>query len=333
MEGKKLTKEDRLKLYRLRRLNPNLSLRFLGNELGVHHTTVMRELRRNKEVVGREPDYYAQAQVAHAATHQRRVAGSKKKMRLKSIEIQFYTEFHLKNCQWSPELIAGKLTSIGYPISREAIYQWINIERPDLKSSLIIAGKSRRRRRAKPVSRIKPQAAAPKRSIEQYTIEAKERREIGHFEMDAMHGKKGGRVVQNKVCRRSRRMFLDFSETLEAKQYADICINRLSSDVPKGGVKSILKDNGPEHADHKRLEESLGGQSFFCHPYCASERGTVENRNKALRRFLPKGADFSEISEEFLEWVEDYYNNRPMKVLNFKTPNQVWQEGLPVACA
>jgi IS30 family transposase len=147
-------------------------------------------------VIGRHDDYYTQAQKAQEATHHRRVAASKKKMRLKSETIRWYAEFHLKHVQWSPETIAGKLTSMGLPISAEAIYQWINAERPDLKSSLLIAGKSRRRRRAVAVSRIKPQAAAPKRSIDFYTTEAKERQEIGHLEIDAMHGRRGGRVVQ-----------------------------------------------------------------------------------------------------------------------------------------
>jgi IS30 family transposase len=50
-----------------------------------------------------------------------------------------------------------------------------------------------------------------------------------------------------------------------------------------------------------------------------------------LRRFLPKGTDFDDISEEFLRWVEDYFNNRPMKVLGFKTPNQVWEEEVRLA--
>ncbi|MFO0416443.1 MAG: transposase [Pseudomonadota bacterium] len=92
-----------------------------------------------------------------------------------------------------------------------------------------------------------------------------------------------------------------------------------------------MKDNGPEHSDHARLELALGALAFFCHQYCASERGTVENRNKALRRFLPKGTDFDNIPEDFLQWVEDYFNNLPMKALGFKTPNQVWEEGLRLA--
>lgn len=331
MAGKKLDKQKRNELYRLCRMSPRLSKRGIARAVGVSHSTVIRELKRNSHVIGRHDDYYTQAQKAQEAAHQRRVAASNNKMRLKTNEMRWYVEFHLKHAQWSPEIIAGKLTSMGQPLSTEAIYQWINSERPDLKSSLLIAGKSRRRRRAVTVSRIKPQAAAPKRSIDLYTAAARERQNIGHFEIDAMHGKQGGRVVQNKIDRKSRKMFLDFAPTLEAKPYADLCIERLKRDVPPGTLKTLLQDNGAEHSDHARLERSLGVLTFFCHPYCASERGTVENRNKALRRFLPKGANFEEFPQEFLEWVESYFNNRPMKVLGFRTPNQVWDEQLRIA--
>lgn len=331
MTGKKLDKEKRIKLYRLCRMSPKLSKRRVARELGVSHTTVIRELERSSCVIDGHQDYYTQAQKAQEAAHLRRVAASKGKMRLKTEEIRWYAEFHLRHVQWSPETIAGKLTAMGHPLSAEAIYQWINHERPDLKSSLLIAGKSRRRRRVVIVVRPKPQAAAPKRSIELYTTEAKERQSIGHFEMDAMHGKQGGRVVQNKIDRKSRKMFLDFAPSLEAQPYADLCIERLQRDIPPGVLKTLLQDNGAEHSEHARLERTLSATTFFCHPYCASERGTVENRNKALRRFLPKGANFDDIAPEFLEWVEDYYNNKPMKVLGFKTPNQVWKEGLQLA--
>lgn len=328
MTVKKLDKKQRIRLYRLCRMSPKMSIRGIARELGVSHSTIIRELERNREVIDRHDDYYTQAQKAQEATHQRRVAASKKKMRLKSEEIRWYTEFHLSKAQWSPEIIAGKLTLLGSPISAEAIYQWINTERSDLKSCLRIAGKSRRRRRATPCSKEKPQAAAPKRSIDCYSVEAKERQSIGHFEVDAMHGKQGGRVVQNKIDRKTRKMFLDFAPTLEAKPYADLCIERLKRDIPPGVLKTLLQDNGAEHADHARLERALNILTFFCHPYSASERGTVENRNRALRWFLPKGTDLDDIPEEFLVWIEDYYNNRPMKVLGFKTPNQVWQEEL-----
>lgn len=323
---KKLKKEERLLLYKMKRLN--YSKRAIARELGRSHSTVLRELARNAGDVDSQQDYYTQAQQAQNATHRRRSAASKIKMRLKCEEIRNYAEIHLRHAMWSPETIAGKLTLLGYRISAEAIYQWINIERADLKSCLLIAGKSRRRRRVGKPHRKRPIPAAEKRSIELLPDDAKSRRSIGHFELDAMLGKRGSGAIQNKVDRCSRKMFLDKVSCLESTSYADTLIARLSRCVPEGTLKTILQDNGSEHADHKRIDSLLNVLSFFCHPYCASERGTVENRNRALRRFFPKGTHFDGIPDEYIEWVEDYFNNMPMKVLGFKTPNQVWAEHL-----
>jgi IS30 family transposase len=249
-------------------------------------------------------------------------------MRLKSPEIRNYVELHLRLAHWSPEVIAGRLRRLGYRISAEAIYQYINIESPELKSSLLIAGRYRRRRIAGKRHRAHPKAASPKRSIEVLPQAARERSEIGHFELDAMHGKRGGTVMQVKVDRCARKLFLDRATSLESKPYADLMIGRVLRDIPEGILKTILQDNGPEHAEHARIDAALGVLSHFCHPYCASERGTVENRNKALRRFFPKGQDLDQIPQDFIQWVEDYFNNMPMKVLAFKTPNEVWSEKL-----
>jgi IS30 family transposase len=78
--GKKLTKADRLGLYRLSRMSPKLSLRGIARELGVCHSTVVRELRRSSKVFDRHDDYYTQAQKAQEAAHQRRVAASKQNL-------------------------------------------------------------------------------------------------------------------------------------------------------------------------------------------------------------------------------------------------------------
>lgn len=325
--NEKLTKTERIRLYELKRLG--YSCRAIARELNRSHSTVLRELKRNAKAVDLHEDYITQAQQANEAAHNRRSSASKMKMRLKNPTIRHYTEFHLKQSHWSPEIIAGKLTSLGYKISAEAIYQFINIDRPDLKSCLLIAGKSRRRRRCGKTHRIRPVPAAPKRSIEELPVEARERRSIGHLELDAIVGKRGSKsAIQNKTDRCSRKMFLDKVATLEAEPYAETLIARMKQSVPKGVLKTFLEDNGSEHADHQRVDKELGTLSHFCHPYCASERGSVENRNKAIRRFLPKGTNFDEIPSEFIEWIEEYYNNTPMKVLKFKTPNQVWNEKL-----
>jgi transposase, IS30 family len=327
----KLSKEERQFLFKRKRLN--YSARAIARELNRDHTTVLRELKRSVGVVDPHEDYYTQAEQAHQAAHLRRSEASRRKMRLKCREIRHYVEFHLSIAGWAPETIAGNLTRLGYPISAEAIYQYIHWERPDLKSCLPIAGKDRRRRRAGKHSHRRILPAADKRSIETLPEASKQRLTIGHFELDAIVGKRGGSgsVIQNKVDRKSRKIFLDKALSLDSHAYAELLIARMKRDVPAGILKTFLEDNGSEHAQHQLVDACLSVLSYFCHPYSACERGTVENRNKAIRRFLPKGTDFDDIPLEFLQWIEDHLNNMPMKVLGFKTPNQVWEEELKKA--
>lgn len=324
---KKLSRDERIKIRRMKRFR--YSARRIGRELGRSHTSILRELERN--VVDENEDYLTQAADSHHQAHNRRSKASKNKMRLKSKEIRWYVDFHLRRAQWSPEIIAGKLTSLGYRISAEAIYQFINVEAHDLKQYLLIAGKCKRRRLSGKRHRTLKVPAASKRSIEILPEESKMRAAIGHFELDAIVGRRGGAALQNKVDRRSRKMFLDKVSNLEAKPYADVLIKRMQSSVPPGVLKTILEDNGTEHADFSRIDQTLNVETYFCHPYCASERGTVENRNRGPRRFLPKGTHFDDIPDDFIEWIEDYFNNMPMKILGFKTPNQVWNEELKKA--
>lgn len=325
MEKSKLNKEERTRLFRMKKFH--YSARAIAQELGRNHSTVLRELKRSASVIDPHADYYSQAQQAQEAAYRRRSTASRKKMRLKCKAIRNYVELHLRQTDWSPEIIGGRLTLLGYPISAEAIYQYINVESPELKASLLVAGKSRRRRRAGKEHR-RPAPAAPKRSIELLPQPARERTEIGHLELDALQGCRGSPAIQVKVDRCARKLFIDKSASLEAEPYSKLLIERLLRDIPEGILKTILQDNGSEHAQHDKIDQALQVLSYFCHPYCASERGTVENRNKALRRFFPKGSDFSSLTQEFIEWVEDYLNNKPMKILGFRTPNEVWTEKL-----
>ena len=66
----------------------------------------------------------------------------------------------------------------------------------------------------------------------------------------------------------------------------------------------------------------LNTKSYFARPYCSNDKGTVENINGLIRRFFPKGTNFDNISEEAIAYVEDWINNRPMKILNYMSPKQ-----------
>jgi transposase, IS30 family len=87
--------------------------------------------------------------------------------------------------------------------------------------------------------------------------------------------------------------------------------------------KSMTYDNGMEMAKHKLLTEMTGMIFYFAHPYSSWERGTNENTNGLIRRNFPKGTNFNDITEAQLKTVQEKLNNRPRKVLKFKTPNEV----------
>lgn len=104
------------------------------------------------------------------------------------------------------------------------------------------------------------------------------------------------------------------------------------------GIESITVDNGSEFADCAGIEKSIFGRGkrqrttvYYCHPYSAYERGTNENINKMIRRFLPKGTDFRQVSVEYVERVEAWINNYPREILGFETSGALFEKYLAEA--
>ena len=90
------------------------------------------------------------------------------------------------------------------------------------------------------------------------------------------------------------------------------------------GVKTMTYDNGTENANHSLVNKLLNCQSFFCNAYHSWEKCSIENRNKILRQFFPKGTNFDLISDDEIRRVQNVINNRPMKVLNWHSPSEVF---------
>jgi IS30 family transposase len=90
------------------------------------------------------------------------------------------------------------------------------------------------------------------------------------------------------------------------------------------GVKTMTYDNGSENANHEFANNILSCKSFFCNVYHRWEKGSVENRNKILRQFFPKGTNFDLISDAEVLKVQTMINDRPMKTLNWHSPANVF---------
>ena len=85
----------------------------------------------------------------------------------------------------------------------------------------------------------------------------------------------------------------------------------------------MTADNGTEFADFKTIEQGLGVKVYFANPHSPWERGCNENTNGILRRWLPKGSDFSKVTDKQLAEIQAKMNNRPRKCLNYRTPLEV----------
>ena len=135
----------------------------------------------------------------------------------------------------------------------------------------------------------------------------------------------------NLVERSSRYIELKKLPDCSANSGSEAMIEILSR-VPPKLRRTITLDNGPENSAHSKVDKALGIDSYFCHPYCASERGTVENRNGFIRRYLPKKTDFDTVSNAEIKLIQDKHNHRPMKCLNFRTPYEVYWKAFREAC-
>ena len=92
----------------------------------------------------------------------------------------------------------------------------------------------------------------------------------------------------------------------------------------KDQINSITYDNGKEFYGFKRIEKSLNTSVYFADPYSSWQRGTNEHANGMLRRFFPKGTDFNDVTDRQLKVAVDKINNRPRKILNYRTPAEVF---------
>ena len=90
-------------------------------------------------------------------------------------------------------------------------------------------------------------------------------------------------------------------------------------------VISITYDNGCEFSQHEKINKELNTMSYFARPYCSNDKGMVENINGLIRRFLPKGTNFDNITDEQIKRIENWINNRSMKILGWKSPNEFFK--------
>lgn len=300
------------------------SKRECGRLLGKDHSTVIRELRRNRFKPGIYEPLHAQATFEK---NKRQAWGAKHP--LKNKDIFKYVIDHLRE-GWSPEQISGRLREVDHPgdphwqINHETIYQyiysgkWINQKDEPLFEYLRRKQKKRYKKGGRKVHSLK----IPDRvSIHDRPKEVLERKVPGHWEGDSIVGKnhKSGLHTEyervTSITKIEKINAINGEETINAQM-------KIFSLLPPALRKSTTLDNGFEQFRHAKLK-TIGMQTYFADPYCSQQRGGNENANLWIRYYFPKKTDFSQISDQDIKDVEWELNNRPRKRLKYKTPQEV----------
>lgn len=315
-----LTLEEREKLYAMQ--EKGVSLRAIAQELKRSHTTLSRELKRNAK--------YGRAYIpciAHKQT-EKRLQRQRQKAALKDLLVFVYVREHLR-MRWSPEQIAGRLPldHPGHSIDDETIYRYIydpNRRGERFQKYLPL---HRLRRMKKFGRKTRRGRSIPGiLSIDVRPKEANERTVIGHWETDNMEGIKTDKTVISSTVERVTRMTILmklYQKTAHEK--ATGLIERFQH-MPSKVRKSLTVDNGLENAHHTIVTKQLHMPVYACHAYHSWEKGTVENMNGRIRRYIPRGVSIDPISKEQVQTIEDSLNNTPRKCLNFKTPYEKMDE-------
>ncbi len=324
MKGyKQLSLLEREKLFGWRK--EQVSFREIGRRLKRPHTTLTREFMRNAKYGAAYIPCIAERRSAKRASKQRSQAS------WKGPAIYLYIREHLQREGWSPEQIAGRL-SLDHPklsICHETIYAAIYAKenkKHKLWQYLTIKRQKRMKKGGRHVhkdSRI-PEAV----SIDKRPKAVDRRKQIGHWETDTVIGKQTDKTALSVTVERKIKVtLLSKLVAKTADEKTKQLFIRMAS-LPENLRRTMTADNGSENAGHKKIASSLDMLMFFCHAYHSWERGTVENTNGRIRRFIPKGMSMDSIDEKTIQQIEWRLNNTPRKCLGYKTPYEKLQEYL-----
>jgi transposase, IS30 family len=285
--------------------------------IGKSPAVISREIKRNSTEGGLYDCDYAQKKYEN---------GLKSKPRCVKFtdSVQDLVKEGLEN-QWSPEQISQTAKSKGiFCVSHEKIYQYVWADKQNggkLYENLRNQGKKYRKRGAE---KDKRGSIKDRVSIHERPAIVAEKARIGDWEGDTIIGKdhKGAILTTNE-----RKSGFLLMKKLGGKNATDLSVQMVAVLTPyKAVCHTLTVDNGKEFARHTDISTALGINVYFADPYASWQRGANENTNGLIRQYIPKKTDFDTISDERIQEIQDLINNRPRKRLNWKTPNEVFQQ-------
>jgi IS30 family transposase len=303
--------------------------------------------------IGRDPSVISRELARHGGRHRYRAtragrvaAAARRRPKARKLEADPKLRaavVHRLRAGYSPDQVVGRLRHehpgehadrVANTVSHEAIYTWIYaLPKGELarQGILLRSGRTRRRprdRRSSPGARIVGMT-----SIDARPVEAGDRAVPGSWEGDLMIGK-AGRSAMATLVERTSRYTVPVALPTGRRDAATTCDALIAavSGMPSQLVKSLTWDQGSEMAGHAAFTLATTVKVYFAHPHSPWERGTNENTNGLLREYFPKGTDITD-DQTYLDLVARELNNRPRRILGYRTPAEVFTDLLASSIA
>ena len=290
------------------------SLRNIGYALNRSVSTISDEIKKNSV-----KKKYDSQKAQHKAYAKRRNASFRGQKIIAHSKLRSFVESNLLDGQ-SPEAISGRIKyqEKSLPnVSKDVIYQYLRS--PYGKIIGLKLKKKKRPKGRKKLAKLKDRTFIDKRPK---VIDNRGR--IGDIEADFIVSGRGGKgIILTTVDRKIRVAFLEIIHDVSIDEVHKAFL-KIQKRFPE--MKTITTDNDILLRMHKTLEKLLGLKIYFCFPYHSWEKGSIENLNKQVRKYIPKGSDLSKYDREFISLVEEKCNERFMKVLKYKTPEEKLKE-------
>lgn len=335
---KRLTYTDRLKIEAL--YNANVPVKIICEQLHFNNSSIYREIKRglykHKNTDWTYTEKYSANKAQQVADYNRISQGRQLKIG-NDYKFLHFVEDMIINKKYSPEATLGYIKENGIQfktkVCRVTLYSYIDKGLfPHLTNRhLLVKSKRRKYRKVRPIKQP-PRGV----SIEKRSPEINSRSSFGHWEMDSVIGSRTkGNTLLVFTERLTRKELIFKSPDKTALSTVNI-INGLERKLGKRFsevFKTITCDNGCEFSACEEIEKScLNGnrrtQLYYCHPYCSCERGSNENQNKFIRRFIPKGVPIENYTDKDIKQIQDFINAYPRKMFGYKNSNQLFESEL-----
>ena len=285
-------------------------MRDIAKALSRSVSTVSQEVSLNS-IKGRyDPD-----KAQFKAYLRRHNASFKSKKIIDRPELRSFVENHLLDGQ-SPQAISGRLKYREKKLpkaGKNTIYAFLRSP-----FGKIIGLKLAKQKR--PAKRGRAKKLSDRRFIEKRPGIIERRGRVGDVEADfIVSGKAGKGILLTAVCRKLRVSFLELILDVSIDQVHQSFL-KIKGRFPE--MRTITLDNDILFRMHRTLETLLGVRIYFCHPYHSWEKGSVENLNRFIRRYVPKGSDLSLYGKRYMRWLEKKSNERFMECLKYATPEE-----------